>query len=330
MDNNPIIIDRHMHVENEEDLEDFLYDMIEKNHKNEYLDIQVKQDPKYENEELISGYLNNVYFEVTFTPKRYMALRLGGIGTKEEIILKRILQLVMWNIDENSKAPLIHNGEIDTIFTAPIYEVDFPDYDMHEVVWDTYDPEDSLKEILFQKHILEANVQNLDIFHPLFDEDELVSHLKVGEYPACLDERFIELLDTKTEFEMYLFILGKRKEITDLYKEYEESGSSECQEDLIIKGYQLEYLIQKAAKMFGIKVNPPANDIVELTPEFIAWEKWWADGMQNALLNQETFNQVMMGKYGYNPTFRPQGSYKDLILKEKNTSDVKDADVKEK
>ena len=336
MENGARIYDRHMQIENEEDLLDYLYDIFDSNYKNDYLDITVENDPRDRSQDLISGYLNNVYFEITFTARRYMALRISGkSGTREETMLKRALGPVMWNIDEYSKAPVIHSGEREITFSAPIYEADYTKYDMHEVVWDTFDPEDSLKEILFSKNILEEGVQNLVIHHPLFDENELIDELKVGAYPACLKPEFVESLDGKTEFEMFLLISGKRKEIMDCSSQNLAVGEEPDQSELLIKYYQLYYLINKACKMFGIKCNPPSDDSFDLTKEYKAWERWWSDGMTEALTKQETFDDVTMGKYGYNPTFRPKGSYKDLLKKDVKGSaqskpDDKQDDIKQK
>ena len=310
------IIDRHLNLQDEQELIDYICDMFAANHKKDYVDISTLDEPELLDglDDMISGHINNMYFEINFVPQRYMILRTSDAYSEEEKKLIRILNPVMWNIHEDSVAPSVaHVGETDVIFTAPIYDVIFTDLNLHETVWDIYDPEDSISELAFEYYVLHEKMANLNIHHPKYKIEDFYDKLKVGLYPAGFDKDFIDSLPARTEFEIYLMISARRKIIMDYYDSKTYIEDEDTQNSIVEEVYQVQYLFQQVGKLFGVKVNPPSHDVVEPTPDLIAWEQWWKNGVSEAIMDQQTFEKVTMGKYGYDPCFRPSGSYKDLL-----------------
>ncbi|MBQ7467207.1 MAG: hypothetical protein IJS74_03990 [Clostridia bacterium] len=176
---------------------------------------------------------------------------------------------------------------------------------------------------IYNKHMQIENEEDLlDYLYDIFDSNYKNDYLniKVENDPRDRSQDLIS---------------GKRKEIMDCSSQNLAVGEEPDQSELLIKYYQLYFLINKTCKMFGIKCNPPSDDSFNLTKEYKAWERWWSDGMTEALTKQETFDDVTMGKYGYNPKFRPKGSYKDLLKKDVKGSaqskpDDKQDDLKQK
>lgn len=312
MEENNNIRERHFQVEDEYDLVDYVYDHFEK--IGSIYDVDIDVEPSESDlPTRISGYVNDVYVEIVYNFQRSMILRTNVAGSEEEKTLVRILQPLMWNVDKHSRAPKFKSGGKEVVYTAPIYEIYYPVYGMHEIMWNTYDPERSLKDLAFVIDVLQENFDGLQVYHPSYKLKDLYKSLNVGEYPAGLKPEFVERLSSKSEFEMYLLIVGTRKEIMGLYDKNSDIQDPLVANEIITKHYQLQFLMQQVGKMFNIKVNPPARDDVDPTAEILAWEKWWGNSLKDALLTQDGFMQISNGKFGYNTEFRPKGSYKDYI-----------------
>lgn len=246
------IINRHLYIDNEYDLVDYLYDQFEKNGFIYNIDIEV-EPVESDDQRRISGYLNDIYVEIIFNFQRSMILRTNAPGRDEEKLLVKTLNPIMWNVDKNSKSPKLKSGDREVIFTAPIFEVYYSSYGMHEIMWNTYDPERSLYDLAFILYVMKENVDDVKIYHPSYDIKKIGKKLKVGNYPAGLKPEFVESLQTKSELEMYLLIVATRKEILNIYDQYTQEENPVFENQVLMKNYQLQYLIQQAGKCLILK-----------------------------------------------------------------------------
>ena len=307
------IIDVNPDVETGAELIDYLFYQYDhdKSAFGKYFDVDQEANPGYFGENFLCGYFREMYFEICFTPKRFLSLTTSGADMPEEKKLINYLSPVMWDVDENSKAPKVKIGQEEAIYTAPIFETYDETEGTHEIVWDTYDPEARLKDLIFGAKILDMQRGEMKILHPNYTPTKIKNSILVGEYPAGISEEVIENLKTCSEMELYLYLSDIKTDIAAIH--VKRAKSDDDMRTLITSNFKLQYLYQQVGKRFNVKVNKPNSKFVKPTPEILAWEKWWKEGIANEYDDFITArnNSVFYATKGID--FRPKGSYQELV-----------------
>ena len=154
------IVDRHLKIQTEEELIDYIYDMVRVNYGFNRLDMDILPPKDEDDETLVVGWYNEMYFEICFVPGKYLILSTSAAKSKEEQIIEGILSPLMWReCDEDSVAPKVDG----MVFINPIYDVIYTQLGLHKIMWDTYNPEQSMQNLMFEKLILKEGMQDLQI-----------------------------------------------------------------------------------------------------------------------------------------------------------------------
>jgi len=304
--NNAKVYKNHLEIYDAEQLVEYIKKMVEKN-KEIDLSIESKDD------KTIIGYMNDVYFHINYVYGRRCSLDIeDGYPTVQNLMLK-ILNPVMWVVDKKSRAT------ID--FKAPILSY-VTNFGMRVFEWDNFDPIQKLKACAFE-YYSGVPIKDFKIYYPGVTLEGFKEDLRYGLFKGFFPQNMLYEVDNYEEFELYYNILN----LTNLYEKYYEAGqllNLDVSEKLNSVDYMLCYLLHQTQK-FGIKSRRPSVKPFKPTAEQIAWVEWWTDGLKKEQEKNPNLKKLWK-KFpkGFDPNFRPKGSYTEFLNNEKTRKHKKE------
>lgn len=240
-------------------------------------------------------------FNIVYIPRQHCEIR---VYRGEEDLLNELASAIgplMWG-------PL-PDADNKQGYCAPILQFDEDEY--CSLVYDTYRPEQYLKNMLEQHFSGIRPLENIKVMYPDFDISVYDKAYKYGEYCPYSPTLNPDYIDYMSESEIAYSIwylrglerhLRNNFEITDIVKRRIR--------------YTEAYFFQKTAD-FGVEPDAPSIKYKKPNYECEVWYKWWADGFKKFMKEhpKEFDDWCQRAVIGEPCPFRPEGDYVDLLQK---------------
>ena len=285
------------------DLNDLIEYIIRKVFNKEVTD-KLKNEFLLEQNDITFEY-NDVFFNVKYIRGKVLEITCDEKDSYEEDRMQDKLKPLMWY-------SVLDDTDTDqNIWGAPI--IKFEDGSgNHHIYWNVYKPIESIQYMAFEYHVLHS-CYDMTIDYYDYDTESCKNLIKKGEYPVNFSKEDIDNMETCTEFELYRALNNIENKYINVISISDFEQNFTLNTEAKILEYKMEYLKQVAARRFEIKINKPDFDNVEQTPDIIAWQRWWQEGVRKARKNPFILLIWDNLPKGYDPKFRPKGSYLKLV-----------------
>lgn len=299
------ILDRHLKVRTLDNLADYLEEYFERD-KNTVYGFSIEAT----NDEMIIGMIGSSFYTITYEYGKRASITIDQNSGEALSVLEKVMAPLMWKVRKNSLAPVT--------YCSPILRYSTPACDVVE--WETFDPVSKLKSVAFEVFTNKTQCYNVQVLHPTLKLEDFREYTYFGNMDAFVPPEIQEEVDNFTEFELYYNI----KQLYEFYNYYEklEAGTEEAQEEKQERiMYNIDYLLRKTEN-YGIKAFEPSPEPFNLTVEQMAWFSWWDEAFTK-LLSEKPWTLQEWKKYprGFDPDFRPQGSYKRYLPPQEESQD---------
>ena len=291
------ILDKHMKIRTMDELADYLEEYFEKPENTKYYFMIDTV-----NDDMIIGMIGGAFFNITYEHGKRAAIMVDMESPAGLNVLEKVMSPTMWYIDPKSVAPVK--------YSAPLLRYSTPTHNVVE--WETFDPESKLKNVAFEVFTNKTECYDIQVTHPIYKLEDFFEYTFFGNMDGYVPKEIQEEVDNFSEFELYYNI----KQLYEFYNYYDKleaglNGSPEEAQERIM--YNIDYLLRKTER-YGIRAFEPSPEPFNLTNEQMAWYTWWDDAFTKL---KETRPWVMQEwkKFpkGFDPSFRPSGSYLDLL-----------------
>lgn len=264
-----------------------------------YLDMMLEDDCyslSVINDNQIYGIIDGVEFEVEYYGGNFIMVKVEAAAEGVERCIKRALKPVMWNMRGK-------DGLDETI----TYIMGDETCSVRVSVWDFDNPEATINEVLNDIALGKVVAYNIESKSLNKGTEELLKRIYYGTYIDFLPHQRVLEIDKYSEFELFF-------SIKSLQDEMDKAASvSADTEEAFIQGeaerrlcnYFFHYLVQQSRK-FGVRVNPPAMEAPELSPEFKCWMSWWGEAFERLTKQDPDILEKWKSlPGGYDAQFRP-------------------------